>query len=343
MLIDNRFFYFHQVINRSNCVFKLTIFCYERYHFFRCIKNNIKKDLIYVGDTLMAMKQEKYETKQQSVMGILGDIENDQIAIPEIQRPFVWQPKQVSELIDSLYKGFPTGYLIIWKNPNVRLKDGTFSNGKKILIDGKEFLLGDVETAIKNIPVSLIQSVKFYDQQSDQARITGIEDGNKETVLDFTMKSGMNHGYMTNLNLGAGTEHRYASRFMGSRFTDKSRFVLLGNLNNKEENAGWWNRRGLNARKMLGTNYNYDDGEKIKLDFSIRWNHRDGDNKSENASENFYSPTSRTFSNSFSKSLTRSDNWSGNIRLEWKPDTLSNILLRANGSTGGSATEDRSS
>ncbi len=205
---------------------------------------------------------------------------------------------------------------------------------KKILIDGKEFLLGDVETAIKNIPVSLIQSVKFYDQQSDQARITGIEDGNKETVLDFTMKSGMNHGYMTNLNLGAGTEHRYASRFMGSRFTDKSRFVLLGNLNNKEENAGWWNRRGLNARKMLGTNYNYDDGEKIKLDFSIRWNHRDGDNKSENASENFYSPTSRTFSNSFSKSLTRSDNWSGNIRLEWKPDTLSNILLRANGSTG---------
>ena len=212
---------------------------------------------------------------------------------------------------------------------------------KKILIDGKEFLLGDVETAIKNIPVSLIQSVKFYDQQSDQARITGIEDGNKETVLDFTMKSGMNHGYMTNLNLGAGTEHRYASRFMGSRFTDKSRFVLLGNLNNKEENAGWWNRRGLNSRKMLGTNYNYDDGEKIKLDFSIRWNHRDGDNKSENASENFYSPTSRTFSNSFSKSLTRSDNWSGNIRLEWKPDTLSNILLRANGSTGGSATEDR--
>ena len=86
----------------------------------------------------MAIKQEKYETKQQSVMGILGDIENDLIAIPEIQRPFVWQPRQVSELIDSLYNGFPTGYLIVWKNPNVRLKDGTYSNGKKILIDGQQ-------------------------------------------------------------------------------------------------------------------------------------------------------------------------------------------------------------
>ena len=216
--------------------------------------------------------------------------------------------------------------------------DGNITvNGKvvqKILLDGKEFMLGDVETALKNIPVSIIQSVKFYDQQSDQARITGIEDGNKETVLDFSIKRGMNRGYMTNLDLAGGTEHRYASRGMGSVFTDKTRFVLLGNLKNKEENAGWWNRRGLNARKMLGTNLNYDDGEKLKMDASIRWNHRDGDNENENASENFYSETSRTFSNSFSKQMSRSNNWWGNIRVEWKPDTLTNLLLRANGSIG---------
>ena len=217
-------------------------------------------------------------------------------------------------------------------------EDGNITvNGKKIekiLLDGKEFMLGDVETALKNLPVSIIQNVKFYDQQSDQARITGIEDGNKQAVLDFTIKKGMNRGYMTNLDLAGGTQHRYASRGMGSSFTDKTRFVLMGNMNNKEENAGWWNRRGLNARKMLGTNFNYDDGNKLKADASIRWNHRDGDNENENASENFYSQTSRTFSNSFSKSLSRSDNWNGNIRVEWKPDTLTNILLRANGSLG---------
>ncbi len=217
-------------------------------------------------------------------------------------------------------------------------EDGNITiNGKqikKILLDGKEFMLGDVETALKNLPVNIIQNVKFYDQQSDQARITGIEDGEKETVLDFTIKKGMNRGYMTNLDIAGGTKSRYATRGMGSSFTDKTRFVLMGNINNKEENAGWWNRRGLNSRKMLGTNLNYDDGEKLKMDASVRWNHRGGDNANENASENFYSQTNRTFSNSYSKSLSRSDNWNGNIRVEWRPDTLTNLLLRANGSLG---------
>ena len=87
-------------------------------------------------------------------------------------------------------------------------EDGNITvNGKevkKILLDGREFMLGDIETAIKNLPISIIQNVKFYDQQSDQARITGIEDGEKETVLDFTIKKGMNHGYMTNLDVARG-------------------------------------------------------------------------------------------------------------------------------------------
>ena len=217
-------------------------------------------------------------------------------------------------------------------------EDGNITvNGKqvkKILLDGKEFMLGDIETALKNIPVSIIQNMKFYDQQSDQARITGIDDGNKETVIDFTIKKGMNRGYMTNLDIAGGTHDRYASRGMASSFTDKTRIVILGNLNNKEENAGWWNRRGLNTRKMLGTNLNYDDGNKLKVDFSVRWNRRDGDNRTDNTSENFYSETSRTFSNSHSQNYTRSNNWNGNMRVEWRPDSLTNILFRANGSYG---------
>ena len=217
-------------------------------------------------------------------------------------------------------------------------EDGNITiNGKqvkKILLDGKEFMLGDTESALKNLPVSIIQNVKFYDQQSDQSRITGIDDGERETVLDFTIKRGMNHGYMTNLDIAGGTQHRYASRAMGSSFTDNTRIMIIGNLNNKDENAGWWNRRGLNARKMLGTNLNYDDGKKLKMDANIRWNHRDGDNQNEEASERFYSQDYRTFSNNKSKSLSRSDNWWGNVRLEWKPDTLTTLLMRANGSKG---------
>ena len=84
------------------------------------------------------MDIEKYSNYSLSVSAILGLIEANDIAIPEIQRPFVWKKTQVRDLIDSLYKGYPTGYLILWKNPNVKLKDGTISSGKKVLIDGQQ-------------------------------------------------------------------------------------------------------------------------------------------------------------------------------------------------------------
>ena len=84
------------------------------------------------------MDNEKYSNYPLSISAILGLIEANDIAIPEIQRPFVWKKTQVRDLIDSLYKGYPTGYLILWKNPNVKLKDGTVSSGKKVLIDGQQ-------------------------------------------------------------------------------------------------------------------------------------------------------------------------------------------------------------
>ena len=81
---------------------------------------------------------DKYTVTQYSVNSILGSIESGEIAIPEIQRPFVWKGSQVRDLIDSLYNGYPTGYLIIWQNPTVRLKDGSSATGKKVLIDGQQ-------------------------------------------------------------------------------------------------------------------------------------------------------------------------------------------------------------
>lgn len=98
------------------------------------------------------MQVEKYNPNSLSVSAILGLIASGDIAIPEIQRPFVWKKTQVRDLLDSLYKGYPTGYLIIWKNPNVKLKDGTISAGKKILIDGQQRVTA-LMTAISGIPV----------------------------------------------------------------------------------------------------------------------------------------------------------------------------------------------
>ncbi|SCY63051.1 GmrSD restriction endonuclease domain-containing protein [Butyrivibrio sp. INlla14] len=84
------------------------------------------------------MVGEKFTLMQYSVYSILGMIEAKQFVIPEIQRPFVWKRSQVRDLIDSLYNGYPTGYIITWKNPDVKTKDGTVANGNQILIDGQQ-------------------------------------------------------------------------------------------------------------------------------------------------------------------------------------------------------------
>lgn len=86
----------------------------------------------------MPAAYDKYSVTQYSVSSILGYINAGDIAIPEIQRPFVWKGKHVRDLIDSLYNGYPTGYLIIWQNPDVRLKNGKDAVGKKVLIDGQQ-------------------------------------------------------------------------------------------------------------------------------------------------------------------------------------------------------------
>ncbi len=81
---------------------------------------------------------EKYSINNQTVSILLSWVQSGVVAIPEIQRPFVWSKTQVRNLLDSLYQGYPVGYIITWQNPHVRLKDGTTSQGKHVLIDGQQ-------------------------------------------------------------------------------------------------------------------------------------------------------------------------------------------------------------
>ena len=84
------------------------------------------------------MSIQQYSVNQHPIQTLLTWIESGEIAIPEIQRPFVWDATKVRDLIDSLYAGYPIGYLISWRNPSVKLKDGTSSEGKRVLIDGQQ-------------------------------------------------------------------------------------------------------------------------------------------------------------------------------------------------------------
>lgn len=84
------------------------------------------------------MQTQKYAVNQYLIESVLAKVRENEIAIPEIQRPFVWDSSQVRDLLDSLYRGYPVGYLIAWRNPDVQLKDGTTAAGKMILIDGQQ-------------------------------------------------------------------------------------------------------------------------------------------------------------------------------------------------------------
>jgi uncharacterized protein with ParB-like and HNH nuclease domain len=95
----------------------------------------------------MEMTQ-KYSVNNHAVEIVLNWYKSKEIAIPEIQRPFVWDATKVRNLLDSLYRGYPIGYLIVWKNPNAKLKDGKSSEGKKILIDGQQRVMALITSVL---------------------------------------------------------------------------------------------------------------------------------------------------------------------------------------------------
>src|SRR2546427_686087 len=84
------------------------------------------------------MATQRYTVTPHPIDTLLTWVKSGEIAIPEIQRPFVWEATKVRNLLDSLYRGYPIGYLISWRNPTVRLKDGTSAAGKRVLIDGQQ-------------------------------------------------------------------------------------------------------------------------------------------------------------------------------------------------------------
>ncbi len=219
---------------------------------------------------------------------------------------------------------------------------------KKIMVDGKEFFGGDVKTGLKNLPVDMVDKLKTYDKKSDLARVTGIDDGEEETVLDLTVKKGMNQGWFGNADLGAGTKDRYTGRMMLNRFVDKTQFSIIGSANNVNDQGfsgggggpRWRSNNGLNATKMLGANF-ATQTNKLELGGSVRYNFQDADISSINSSERFLQ-NGNSYSNSNNKNRNKGTNLNADFRMEWKPDTLTNIIFRPNFSYGRTNNASRS-
>lgn len=228
---------------------------------------------------------------------------------------------------------------LVKKLPGAEIdEDGNIKiNGKevkKIMVDGKEFFGGDVKTGLKNLPVDMVEKLKTYDKKSDLARITGIDDGEEETVLDLTVKKGMNQGWFGNVDLAGGTEDRYMGRAMINRFYDKTQFSVIGSANNVNDQGfsgggggpRWRRSNGLNATKMLGANF-ATETEKLELGGSVRYNYRDADMISRGNSDDFLR---NSYSNSNNHNRNKTTDLNADFRMEWKPDSMTNIIFRPN-------------
>lgn len=291
----------------------------------------------------------------------MGNIELATDAVTLQEAVVVAEAPQVTVVEDTLMYNSsayrtPEGAMLeelVKKLPGAEIDDdgNVKINGKdlkKIMVDGKEFFGGDVKTGLKNLPVDMVDKLKTYDKKSDLARVTGIDDGEEETVLDLTVKKGMNQGWFGNADLGAGTKDRYTGRMMLNRFVDKTQFSIIGSANNVNDQGfsgggggpRWRSNNGLNATKMLGANF-ATQTNKLELGGSVRYNFQDADISSINSSERFLQ-NGNSYSNSNNKNRNKGTNLNADFRMEWKPDTLTNIIFRPNFSYGRTNNASRS-
>ena len=222
--------------------------------------------------------------------------------------------------------------------------DGTIKiNGKtisRILVNGKEFFSNDKDMAMKNIPTEIVDKIKTYDRASDQERLSGIADGNEETVIDLTVKKGMNRGWFGNFDLGYGTEDQYSNRINLNRFIDDNfQASIIGNVNSNGGGGmgmgrgGGGGGGGKRRSGQVGINAVASKDRKYEIGGNIRYNASKSENTSKSSSENyrvdnFTGNKVTTYSNRLSDSRNHSDNANAEFRIELQLDSLTTFLIR---------------
>lgn len=294
--------------------------------------------LSYVG----FITQEKNITVEPDKKLDLGDIymRNDVVALKQAVVTAEATPITMAEdtmIYNTSAFRVPAGSMLedlIKKYPGVEIaEDGTITiNGKtvnRILMKGKDFFGTDKEVALKNIPVDVVDKVKFYDKQSDFSRITGIDDGEEETVLDLQMKKGADRGFFGNADAGYGTKNRYTAKGLANYFTDSQQYTLVLSANNVGDRgfSRGGGRGGLQSPKNAGFNF-ATTSSKLETGGNINFRHNDTDTRSYSSNEYFMTGNNQgQFVNSNSISLGRSMSVNGRFRLEWKPDSMTNIIF----------------
>ena len=212
---------------------------------------------------------------------------------------------------------------------------------KKILIDGKEFFSDDPTMASKNIPADMINKLQVIDRKSDLARLTGVDDGEDETVINLTVKKGMNNGWFGTVTAGYGTDKRYLGNVIANYFNNGNQFTFTGNANNTN-NVGFTDGgssrfrrfggdRGITTSQMLGFNFNVGSKEDdhLRLGGDLTYSHTSRDTRTSTSRQNIFTD-STSYRDALSVALDKTHNIRGNFRLKWEIDSCNTIDFRPN-------------
>ena len=233
---------------------------------------------------------------------------------------------------------------LIKKLPGAQVgSDGTITvNGKqitKILVNGKEFFSDDPKVALKNLPANMVDKVKAYDKKSDESRLTGIDDGEEESVLDLTVKKDKMQGWFGNAQAGVGgTPFHFDLSTMLNRFDENQNLSILANGNDinsqgfgekgggpqRAEKAG----DGLTTSAIGGINY-IKQLKNLKYGGNVRYGYNDNDARKKSESENFLSSGS-TYDRDTLNSRRKRNEVALDFQLEWNPDSMSSLIFRPN-------------
>ena len=216
------------------------------------------------------------------------------------------------------------------------------ANGKsvtKILIDGKEFFADDPTVASRNLPVEMVDKLQVVDRKSDLARITGVDDGEEETVINLTVKKGMNNGWFGNAEAGYGTDNRYKGNFIVNRFWNGNQLTLLGNFNNVNElgfNDGMSGRfrrfggdNGITKSQALGLNFNIGKDEIFRVGGNLMYSHTDRDTRTSSA-RTYIFPDSSSYYDTDKSARDRGHTVRADFRVQWNPDSFNTFEFRPN-------------
>ncbi len=216
-------------------------------------------------------------------------------------------------------------------------------NGKevrKFKMDGRDFMTGNNDAVMKNLPSYVIEQVKAYDDKSDLSRMTGIDDGNDDFTLEFVTKRSARNGIQANPDLGYGTDNRYGFRLTAMKPFGDVRYTLMANANNVNDRnfsgrggRGRGNNQGQRETKTAALDASYEsqrkrNGNQLRMSGRVTWTRNDADNWNRSASENFVQTRGGAFSNSISQSYSRNNSWTGNMNVQWTIDTLTTLSFR---------------